>query len=301
MTLADRVDAAKLYLPPAARVTGITRIQQLGLEMGPVEPVHFVIDSDLHLSTPGIVLHRTASMPPSDDDGVTPAAAFIAYGTQARLIDLVAVGDWLLHRSFMTEEELLDLLQAQPWRDGAHEVRKILSMLRPRSRSIPESKLRLLLEAAGIVGLEVNAPRRRLDGRLVEIDLLATSCGMAIEYEGAHHQKDRGQYLTDIDRYAAFRAMKLPYSQVTKEAMRVPRAMVLNVYDDLVSVGYQGPRPEFGRAWRALFRSVRRPRAGQDAPRARTRVGHRAPRPGPGRSAPITTGTQVSQRPRSRP
>ena len=49
MTWDDGVEAARLALPEAARTTGITRIQQLGLEHGPKEPLHFVAQGDLHL------------------------------------------------------------------------------------------------------------------------------------------------------------------------------------------------------------------------------------------------------------
>ncbi|WP_420114657.1 hypothetical protein [Pseudactinotalea sp.] len=257
MTYADEVLAAHLCMPSGARVTGSTRLRCLGLSFGAASPLHFVIDSDHHSAVEGIVLHRTAEMPPTDDVGVTPAAAFIAYCTSARLIDAIAVGDWLLHRHHITIEELTALVHAQPWRDGAREVRYLLDRLTPRSRSIPESTLRLLLLASGIVGLEVNAEVMTLDGRSLEIDLLARRWNLAIEYDGAHHQERRDQYLTDIERHAALRAMHLEYTVVTKEHMTDSRSMVHRVHRVLLSRGYDGPPPHFGSRWRMLFRPVR--------------------------------------------
>jgi hypothetical protein len=257
MTAADMIEAARLCMPPQAQVTGITRIQRLGLQIGPMAPFHFVVDSDLHLSVEGIVLHRTAAMPPTDGIGVVPAAAFVAYCSEASLIDAIAVGDWLLQRSHMTRDELGQLVRSQPWRDGAREVRYLFDQLVERARSIPESKVRLLLQAAGIEGLEVNALLRSPEGRPLEIDLLARRWNLAIEYEGSHHQEDRDQYLTDIDRHAVLRGMHMEYTLVTKEHLRDARSMVRSVHRRLLTQGYDGPEPHFGRQWRALFRPVR--------------------------------------------
>ena len=53
MTFADRLRAARLALPPDARTTGITRLQELGLDHGPRWPLHFVVQGDLHLALEG--------------------------------------------------------------------------------------------------------------------------------------------------------------------------------------------------------------------------------------------------------
>ncbi len=71
MTPGDWVRAAYLTLPPDVRLTGITRIQQLGLDHGPRFPLHFVVARDHHIATHGIMLHRTERMPPADDIAVT--------------------------------------------------------------------------------------------------------------------------------------------------------------------------------------------------------------------------------------
>jgi hypothetical protein len=90
----DWIRAATLTLPPRARLTGITRIQQLGLDFGPRRPIRFVVEGDLHLAPPEIFLHRTRKMPPANEDSVTPAAAYIAYCAMARVIDAIKVGEF---------------------------------------------------------------------------------------------------------------------------------------------------------------------------------------------------------------
>ena len=131
MAWADRVEAARLALPPWARTTHLTRIQMLGLAKGPPRPLHFVVQGELHLALDGIFLHRTKELAPCDEDGVVPAAAFIALCSTARVIDAVAVGDWLLHHRHMTVQGLVDLAIAAPWRDGADEALSVIDQLSP--------------------------------------------------------------------------------------------------------------------------------------------------------------------------
>lgn len=257
MTHADRREAARLALPPHARMTGITRIQDLGLDHGDRTPLHFVVEGDLHLDLEGITLHRTAQMPPTDDRGVTPAPAFVAYCVDARVIDAIAVGDWLLYWKHMSLDELADLVTEQPWRNGAAQARSVLPSLITNSRSLPESKLRIIFDASGIAGLEPNAPYEMPSGRVVEVDLLHRGCRFAIEYDGSHHQTERGQYLKDIDRYEAFRDAELRYKLVTKEHMHYPKGVVLNIYHRLLDRGYDGPAPEFGTRWQSIFQKIR--------------------------------------------
>lgn len=73
-----------------------------------------------------------------------------------------------------------------------------------------------------------------------------------MEYEGAQHQEDRGQYNSDIDRYAAYRRHHTPYVQVTKERLRLRRATVRAIHAELVLAGYAGPAPSFGGLWMLL-------------------------------------------------
>ena len=256
MTESDWVKAVQLALPSCAHVTGITRIQQLGLEFGPIRPWHFVIQSDLHLAIAGVFLHRTKRLAPTDDLGVTPAAAFVFYCSNARVIDAIKVGDWLLHNGHMTLAEVRNLALSALWRDGAHEAIWVLPFLVGRSRSLKESETRAVVVFAGLPAPEVNVPMSFGDGR-VELDLLLLPWGLAVEYEGQHHQEERGQYTSDIDRYALLRRNNVPYLQATKEKLAHPRALVGAIHRELIALGYEGPAPEFGERWRQLFRPIR--------------------------------------------
>jgi hypothetical protein len=258
MTDDDWVAAAMLALPDRARLTGITRIQRLGLDFGPRFPLHFVIEGDLHIDIDEIFLHRTKMLAPHDELAVSEAAAFIFYCSHARVIDAIKVGDWLLYWGHMTIEEVRALALSALWRDGAHEAIWILEYLDARSRSLKESETRAVVQFAGLPRPEVNV-ELSLDGGEVAViaDLLFRPWGLALEYEGEHHQTDRLQYSSDIDRYAVLRRNEVPYLQVTHERLAQPRKLVLAVHRELVGLGYDGPAPEFGERWRSLFRPIR--------------------------------------------
>lgn len=256
MTQDDWVTAARLALPKHVHLTGISRLQQLGLDFGPRWPIRFVVGSDLHLVLPGIFLHRTVQLPPVDDVGVVVPAAFIAYCARSRAIEAIKVGDWLLHAGHMTVSGVRDLALAAPWRDGAHEAIWVLDHLDARSRSLKESETRAVLSFAGLPGAEVNAAIDVREDIEVIGDLVYREHGLVVEYEGMHHQHDRMQYVGDLDRYALLRGAGVPYVQVTKEKLERPKTLVGEVYRALVACGYDGSPPTFSEHWRQLFLPV---------------------------------------------
>ncbi|WP_426244431.1 hypothetical protein [Nocardioides sp. LHG3406-4] len=252
----EHVTAAALALPTEARTTGITRLQQLGLDYGPHSPVRFVVTGDLHLAMEGVMLHRTVLMPPTDDVGVVPAAAYLAYCAEARVLDAIKVGDWLLHHGHTTLDSIAALATGQLWRRGAMETLWILPHLNGRSRSLRESEVRAVLTFADLPDPELNVPVDLTGELAILADLWFARWGVAVEYEGGHHQEDRAQYSSDIDRYAVMRRHQVRYVQVTREKLGRPRTVVAEVYRELLSGGYDGPPPEVGRRWRSLFGRV---------------------------------------------
>lgn len=253
MTWTDHLEAARLALPTTARTTGVTRLRQLGLDVGSAFPLHFVIEGDHHLVLDGVFLHRTVKMPACDEVGATVEAAFVAFCAEARLIDAIGVGSYLLHEELL-DLRLLDLvLTEEKWRRGVPEAVYALPHLEGRCRSIPEARLFACVVFASLPVPEVNRSLRLDDGVELTPDLWFEDHGLVVEYEGAHHQDDRAQYNADIDRYALYRRHDVPYELVTKERMRSPKATMRRLYAALVSAGYDGPPPEFGELWDSLF------------------------------------------------
>ncbi len=256
MSWDDEVEAARLAMPDDAHLTGITRLRLEGLDLGPRYPIRFVVARDHHIALDGIFLHRTIRLPPLDDKGVTVEAAYIAYCAQARVLDAIKVGDSLLHHAAMDLDVLRELALEQIWRDGAYEAIWLLEHLDADSRSPAESDNRSFLGFAGLPLPEVNAPWRLSSGREVVGDLVYRALELFVEHEGTHHQQERGQYVSDIGRYADLRRDQIAYVQTTKELQRRPRQLVRVVHRAMVERGYDGPAPVFGDHWRRLFLPV---------------------------------------------
>jgi hypothetical protein len=252
-TFADRLAAARLALPEGARTTGITRIQELGIDYGPRFPLHFVVEGDLHLAIHGVFLHRTVKAPPQDETGVTAAAAFVAYCAEARTIDAIKVGCELLRRKLLDLHDVDQILCEEKWRRGVPETTYVLPYLTDRCRSMPEAELLTYVVAARLTPPEVNVEVEIAPGVRVTPDLWFRPLRAAAEYEGSQHQEDRAQYNADIDRYAAYRRHEVAYELVTRERLRMPKTAVRKVYAMMVDCGHDGPPPEFGPEWDALF------------------------------------------------
>jgi hypothetical protein len=132
----------------------------------------------------------------------------------------------------------------------------VLPHLDGEARSLPESETRAVLTFAGLPRPDVNRLLQLDEGVVVMGDLLFGMWRTLVEYEGSQHQEERQQYTDDIDRYAIMRRHGMRYLQVTKEKLRRPKSLVREVYDELVSAGYDGPAPEFGTQWLLLFASL---------------------------------------------
>ena len=256
MSWEDHVEAARLALPASARTTGATRLRQLGLAVGSEWPLHFVVEGDLHLALARVFLHRTVKMPPSDDVGVSVEAAFVAFCAEARMIDAIKVGCVLLNKEWLDLHLLDQILTEEKWRRGVSETTYLLPFLDDRCRSMPEAELLAYVVFAGLPMPKVNCAIEVAAGVELTPDLWFVDYEQAIEYEGGQHQEERGQYLSDIDRYALYRRNDVPYELVTKERMRSPKSVVRLVHAALVDRGYEGPAPDFGSQWDDLFRPL---------------------------------------------
>ncbi|WP_396047288.1 hypothetical protein [Aeromicrobium sp. UC242_57] len=224
MSDADWMDAARLTMPGRAQLSHISRLQQLGLDVGDKRPFHFVVSGDLHIEAEDIFLHRTTVLPPLDETGVTPAVAFVQFCEQARMIDAIKVGDWLLRRRHMTSVEVGELIQRDRWRPGAREAVKVMPHLDARSRSLKESESRAVLVFSGLPSPDVNRDVFNGQGDLLGCgDLVYLRWKVLVEYEGRQHLTHLTQWNTDIDRYSGLRDGGWRYVQVTNEKLAQPR------------------------------------------------------------------------------
>lgn len=170
-----------------------------------------------------------------------------------RLIDLIKIGDWLVHRRHLDPARLLAFVSAEPWRPGAGAITWVVPHLDGRSRSLKESETRAVLVFAGLPVPELNRDIYDGDTFLGCADLVYLPWKLIIEYEGRQHALDAAQFDRDIHRYAGFRSGAWEYVQVTNAKLARPRALVLDVHRVLKARGYDGPPPVFGARWVSLF------------------------------------------------
>ncbi|WP_375479905.1 hypothetical protein [uncultured Jatrophihabitans sp.] len=141
---------------------------------------------------PEFVAHRF-QLRPADIarvDGVAVTSLARTWRDLARelsLPDLVAAGDSAL-RLGVTAEQLRDVIDAGSQRHRANRARAALALLDKRSRSRPESHLRVAISGPDMPRFEVNESVYREEGGwLAEPDLSLAPARIALEYQGADH------------------------------------------------------------------------------------------------------------------
>jgi hypothetical protein len=159
-------------------------------------------------------------------DGVRVMSAARAWRDLAHVLDLpglVAAGDSVL-RSGTSLEELVSVVQRTSRSRGARLAKTAIPLLDARSRSRPESHLRVAIIGPDMPRFEVNEPVYRDEGGwLAEPDLSLAEAKIALEYQGADHAK-----------------AKRMRKDITREVdMRRDRWLVLEY----------GPAEVFGRPW----------------------------------------------------
>jgi hypothetical protein len=118
---------------------------------------------------------------------LTPARTWRDLAGVLDLPSLVAAGDSAL-RAGTTIEELAEVISRTTRARYVRTARAAVSLLDARSRSRPESHLRVAISAPDLPRFEVNvAVSRSTGGWLAEPDLSHEAAKIALEYQGADH------------------------------------------------------------------------------------------------------------------
>ncbi len=135
---------------------------------------------------------------------LTLARAWRDVASVLTLPDLVAAGDSAL-RLGASCEELAAVVARTRGRRGARNAAHALPLLDARSRSRPESHLRVAVSGPDMPKFEVNVPiHRREGGWLAEPDLSLEEAMIALEYQGEDHAELR-RMRKDITRFTDMR------------------------------------------------------------------------------------------------
>lgn len=181
-----------------------------------------------------------------------PLDLFMQLAGMLGLIDLVVVGDAMVHRRLATPEELVRHCAEYSGRHAA-AARRAAALVRARVESPMETRLRLLLVLAGLPEPEIN---REMVGRAggMRLDMSYPEVKVAVEYDGRQHAENTQQWRRDVDRREELDRMGWRIIVVTSEGIfKEPARTVARVFEVLRERGQAGLPKRAGDAWRAYL------------------------------------------------
>ncbi|WP_309665652.1 hypothetical protein [Microbacterium paludicola] len=150
-----------------------------------------------------------------------PARAWRHVGAAWQHDDLVAAGDYIVGRGgLVTLDQLVDEVELHATR-GRSRLIRALSDIRPGSESSEETRLRLVLQRAGLPEPELNPELRQASGVFIaRLDLAYRRWRVAVEYDGRQHAFDDAQFARDADRWHAIRASGWEHVRILRHHLR---------------------------------------------------------------------------------
>lgn len=203
--LAGRCQAVLNSCPDDAVISSVTAARLWGLWLPSLpDEIHVATMSPdrfgrsmTRTQRPQFVAHRFR--PQADDvqliNGLRVTSVARTWRSLAPLLglaDLVAAGDSAL-RSGVPVDQLVATVASAGRAPFIRRAREALGLLDARSRSRPESHLRLIVVRAGVLEFTVNGQVSRAEGGwLSEPDIAIEAAKLALEYQGEDHaQKKR--------------------------------------------------------------------------------------------------------------
>lgn len=161
---------------------------------------------------------------------IDPELAWCQLGSEMGVLDLVAVGDHLIHwRSPVTTVgRLRRSLDGYPGRRGRPALRAAIELLNDRAESPQESRLRAILAQGNVRGVEVNLWIRASSGHNYRADLAIPSRKLILEYQGADHLHEE-RYRSDMTRISRLEADGWYVMQINANDLRNPTELLQRI------------------------------------------------------------------------
>lgn len=204
LSSATRARGALLLFPEGAHIGFALAAELYGVAVPRGLPIAVVVPVESHRRRHGAlrcVVRRSPSRLLRGVPVATPEALFEQLAEVLGFVDLVVAGDALLHGELTTVARLRQCLE-QSARPGAKRALRTLPWLRVGAESPPETRLRLLLQLAGLPAFETQVKIHAPGGRLLQRhDLGHRRAKVAVEYNGRHHVEIIEQWERDIERH----------------------------------------------------------------------------------------------------
>ncbi|MCV7347233.1 hypothetical protein [Mycolicibacterium rhodesiae] len=230
-TLDVRTRAAALWVPDGI-ITGRAAAALHGASwVGPATPVELI--GHARRRRPGVIVREERIGPdefgPLADLAVTtPVRTALDLARHLPRDEAITNLDALAAATGFEPAAVLSLADRYPGARGIRRARTAVPLIDAGAQSPRESWLRLLLIDAGYPCPVTQIPVS--DGyTTVFVDLGWDGPKIGLEYEGAHHQSDRGQHVRDISHYDMLEALGWLIVRVVKEHSR---AYILHRVED---------------------------------------------------------------------
>lgn len=200
----------------------------------------------LHVSVPapwraphasGIVGHRTGA-PASvvEHSGIrisSPERTWCDLGALLSVPNLVAAGDFVInrHAPLASAEQLALALRTATNRRGRRALEAALPRLDARSESPQESRLRLILQDAGIKVSRINHVVTDRFGEFVaRTDFHLDDLNVVLEYQGDYHRTTVGQWRADMTRRSKIEATGPRVMELNADDLRNPIELIARIH-----------------------------------------------------------------------
>ncbi len=229
----SHVTAAKLYgLPLPAKLQTDRRI-------------HVAMVGDIgRVRMRGVIAHRLEKATVRSVDElrvISPTETWCQLSTAVGFIHLVSIGDALVRRvqPLATMSELVGVVKRHEGHRGVRLLRHALASVRAGVDSPMETRIRLIIVAAGLPEPQVNAEILNRYGAFIALgDMVYPEFRVLVEYDGAHHFTNVQQSHHDIERLDAVMEEKWRVIRLNSSHLRRPDVVVDKVRTALEDAGW---------------------------------------------------------------
>jgi hypothetical protein len=168
----------------------------------------------------------------------TPERTAFDIGRSMSVNRSIPILDALSHATNFKIENVVSLAVASPGCRGIRRLRSVLKLVDGGAESPQESRVRLLLVAAGLPPPETQIEFTDEFGMArIRVDMGWREWRVAVEYDGVQHWDDRYQRSWDIDRIAMLEAMGWAVVRISAEMLSRPEIIIERVRSKLRAAG----------------------------------------------------------------
>lgn len=251
--------AALQVLPPGTVVSHTSAMRVYGLHprAGRHQRWEFSTNRSAPTRLTDVLLHRRGRRLHADlVEGLPttgPERTFVDCALPLSFVELVQLGDHLVHTGRTTVDRLVEFAHTQHLH-GVLRARRTVRFVRCGVESPLETTVRLMLVLARLPEPECNAViLDRFGDFLARGDLVYRRHKVLVEYDGWQHERDAGQRVKDIGRRERLEADGWRIIVVTVGDLSNPREIVRRVHTALAARDHTTPQPVMSTMWNTWF------------------------------------------------